>query len=129
MKVKDTLTINSIDDFRITLFQLFYGNDDEIFVDVDGKFKTIKLNEIYSFKDIFNLGENVFLTPKIETNWGVKTIDYKDYKDLEVFEKNDTFLKNIKHKPKWVHTKNHNLRFLLEIIIPEKYLKPIFGKK
>ena len=129
MYLDELLPINSIDDFRITLSQLFYGNDEGIFVLNDGKFLTIKLSEINTFDDVFKLGDDVYLTPKLKLNWNGVSTDDNDYRDIEIYQNNHTFLKNVKNKPRWVHKKNHNFRFMLENIFPENYLEHIFGKK
>lgn len=125
MKVKDFLTINSVVDFRITLFQLFYGDDVNIFVEVDGEFNTINLNQINTFDDIFNLGNEVFLVPKIIYNWDNVCNDYDKYKNLYIHQSNKTFTKYINYKVRWVNPKSFNLRFMLEHIFPDKYLKHI----
>ena len=95
----------------------------------DEEFLSIKLSEINTFDDIFKLGDDVYLTPKLNLNWDVVTTDYNDYRDIEIYQNNQIFLESVNNQPLWIHKKNHNLRFLLERIFPENYLEHIFGKK
>lgn len=128
MNIKDIPTVNSIEDFRITLHQLFFGTKDSIIVDIDNEMEYIKLNTLNSFEDIIKLGNSVRLTPKMRDIWSDITTDFEEYKDLEVFD-NENFMKKINYEPKWVDLYNHNLRFLLENLFSKDYLEPIFGHK